>query len=327
MSAFRIRLRIVLEPERNGIETERGGQFIHRRLETKGAGRLARSAVERRRAEIEPDKPLAGVDVRARVENSRLKRRRLDPVFEDRRARGHILTDRRQAPVFARRHRKMLDGVGPRADGSKHLPAAEHELDRPFDVPRRHRRKHDVRPRRALRPEPAADELRDNSHLLGRYAERLRHEPLDAVHVLRRVVQREAVRWFPDRDGGVRLHRIVRFERRRVDRLDDGVGLGQAGGHIAAMAGRLEHAENLLRVRLGRRQLLLHVDGGRLGAVGRLDQRRRMCRLLERLGDDDRDRLAVVSDFAALQKRERAAGRRIERGVALLREASARCRR
>src|SRR5205814_3650494 len=77
---------------------------------------------------------------------------------------------------------------------------------------------------------------------------------------------------------------------------------------------------DFLRVRLGRRQRPLHVDRRRRDAVRRSHQRRGVGRLLERLGDDERDWLAVVAHLARLQERQFAARRRAHAGPAVLRQ-------
>ncbi len=100
----------------------------------------------------------------------------------------------------------------------------------------------------------------------------------------------------------MRLHRVVVFDRRRVGRVDPRWRGGQRRLGIAAAAvGRAGAVAEMLR-RVGGAERVLHADL-RLGlAVLDADQRGRLLRAFERVGDHDGDMLAVVVDQPVLQE-------------------------
>src|SRR5205814_1190860 len=67
-AAFRVRFRVVLQPQRDRIDAEPNRELVDRGFETERAGRFAGAAVEGWSAEIELDEPLARLDVRHVIE-------------------------------------------------------------------------------------------------------------------------------------------------------------------------------------------------------------------------------------------------------------------
>jgi hypothetical protein len=158
------------------------------------------------------------------------------------------------------------------------------ELHRTLQVLRTHGREHDVRARCALRAEAAANVPGNDANLPCLEPEHLRDGLRDAPGALVRVVQREPA-VLPDRDRGVRLHRIVVLggsrvrridrDRRRCERLLDvtllGVGREVRVDLVRLVEPRVVRAE--LDVVLG--DLVVDVD-----------EARRMARGLEVVRDD-----------------------------------------
>ena len=193
LSFDRIGFGIVAKPKLDRIDAERDRELVHRDFERERAGRFARRALKRRRADVELDEPVRRIAVRARVEHARRRGRRFDPVFEHRRRRNDVMTDRGQLAVVGRAERDVLLGVRPMADRREHLAAVEHELDRPTELARRHRGQHDMRPDRTLAAEAAADERRDHVHVFDGMPNRLRERLAAAEHALRRVVDGQPI--------------------------------------------------------------------------------------------------------------------------------------
>ena len=135
-------------------------------------------------------------------------------------------------PSRAGGERDALLGARAVADRAEHLRARQRDLHGAVRQLRGHRGERDVRPRRALRTEPAADEARDDAHVLGGQAEHRSELAARADHALRRVVEGEPVA-LPQRDGGVRLHRVVVLDGRRVHVVDLGRGARERGFGVA----------------------------------------------------------------------------------------------
>ena len=227
------------------------------------------------------------------------------------------MTDRRQLSVAARSQQHALLGERPAADRSEHLRSGQRELYRPLELPRGDRGQNHVRPHRALATEAATDERRNDAHIVRRNTERLGDRLAHARDILRRVVEREPIA-FPTRDGGVRLHRVVMFHRRRVHRLDADLRLCNSGVEIAPRE-RCRRTPRLLR-NIGVASRLIEAEHWRLQLVEYAQKRRGIGRALESVGDDQRDRLSVVMNDVVLQQRERAPRGRIDSGHAVLRQ-------
>jgi hypothetical protein len=94
----------------------------------------------------------------------------------------------------------------------------------------------------------------------------------------------------------------VGFERRCVRRFQAHLRSIERAVDVAAVTRRLELSEDLLCDWFGQRQFLSHVERRDAGAIARAHERGRIRRLLERFGNHQRDRLAVVTDLAILQE-------------------------
>src|SRR4051812_23286948 len=64
---------VVLQTQLDGIDGELVRELVDGRFERKRAGRFAGTAIERRRAQIQPDQTLRRVDIRDVVEHPRLQ--------------------------------------------------------------------------------------------------------------------------------------------------------------------------------------------------------------------------------------------------------------
>ena len=142
--------------------------------------------------------------------------------------------------------------------------------------------------RAVLRAEAAAHELADDAHLVRRKAEPARDLVADAEDELRRDVDVDGV-------AAPLAHRLMRLERavedglRPVLGLDHDVRLGERAVDVAALvAARLADELALVRGLFGVEQRFLDVPLD----VDQLD--RRPC-LLDRVGGDGSDRLALVA--------------------------------
>ena len=201
---------------------------------------------------------------------------------------------------------QMLDRARTIAVRGEHLGARQHQLDRPADDPRRHRGQVRMRPGIALAAEAAADKGADRPHLLGLQPEQLGERFLGSRDCLGRGVDGEPLGVavaLPQRDRRMRLHRIVVFDRCRIDSIEPHLCRGKARLGIAATAvGRPLAVAEVLR-RVGGAERVLHA-GLRLGlAVRDLHQLGGVLRPLQRVGDYHRDVLAVVVDQPVLQQR------------------------
>ena len=210
----------------------------------------------------------------------------------------------------------MLLGLRAPADGAEHLRPLQRELHGTPDLARRHRREEDVRPDRALAAEAAADVRIDHSHILGGNSERLGDHFTRASDVLRRVVESELAA-LPMRDRPVRLHRVVVLHRRLVDGVHLHFGLGERLHPVAPLL-RRRTSRHLRRARVC--LCLFEIDPGLGILVAHPQLRGGIVRLLQRLGHDDRDRLAVVANARVLEERKLASGRRFHRRAAFLRK-------
>ena len=123
-------------------------------------------------------------------------------------------------------------------DRLEHHLAAEHELDRFAQLPRRRDRERTVGPWPQLAAETGAEKLGDDAHILFRQAEHLRQHAAQVDDALRLFVDRQLVA-VPDRGRRLQLDWVVRFGRRDVSlvELDRRVGEGAVGDRRARFAG------------------------------------------------------------------------------------------
>ena len=300
LAGDRLDLGVVLQPEGQRVHAAGLRHLVDRALQRDRAGRLAGRAHEQRRAGVEPNAFVRRGDGRAGIERMRGVGGRLEEVVEGARRRLGVMIDRGQRAVAVGAHAQGLPRRRAMADRAVHLLAAQHQLDRPADQPRRHDAEH-LRPRdEALGAEAAAEERTADVDVLRRDAEQSRDPPLRHDEALARRVDRERVA-VPRRDDRVRLHRVVVLRRRLVGRLDPLRRGGEPGLDIAALHfRRIADADARRHEAFGR----VEPDPRRLAVVARRQQRGAFGRRLQRLGDHHRDRLVGVAHPVVLQQVE-----------------------
>ena len=115
----------------------------------------------------------------------------------------------------------------------------------------------------------------------------------------------------PGRDGRVRLHRIVVLARDVVGRVDLHGRARQSAIGVAAPLVRVRCASGFrndgLCLRVGR------IDDRPLGRIGDAQRRGGALGMVERVGDDDRNGLAVEADLIVLQHVQPLADGRVDR--------------
>ena len=170
-----------------------------------------------------------------------------------------------------------------------------------------------MRPGPERRAEGAADERTDHLYVLGRKAEDGRDLGLLVDDELALAPQRQPIA-VPGRDGRVRLHRIVILARDVVDLIDLHRRVRQSAVGVAARGVgrqpriRLLSASGTTAWAFGSAR----IDDRPLGRVGDAQRRGGALGLVERVGDDDRDRLAVEADVVVLQHMQPLADGRID---------------
>ena len=153
----------------------------------------------------------------------------------------------------------------------------------------------------ALAPEAAADERRRHADLSRLQVEHVGDRLRLGRHELAGVVDDQFVADPRDRRS-MRLDRVVVVTRRAIDVIDLVRRRRQHRIRIADLVQqRLTHEQARLRtLRPGRSER----GDGRFHRIGRDDQRLRVIGLLLRLGEHDRDRLAVPVDSVVLHDRQ-----------------------
>ena len=259
-------LGVILESQRERIDSQRMRQLVESRLEREAAARLAWRAHERGRADVQPDDAVLRLDRASRVEVPRLQRGRLDERIEARGGRRALLAERSQPPIL---HPAGFDAdlrLGPAADRAEHLRPRQGQLHGEPDLLRRQRADEHVRPRRSFAAERAADEFRQHADVLFGKLERRGQLVTNGEHPLGGVVDGQPVRRGPLRDGRVRLHRIVDLRRNLVLLVDFRVRAAQTVRHVAVRGIRRSFApsrQDVLWERLVER--VFEMDGVGLG--------------------------------------------------------------
>ena len=216
-----------------GSRPHGGRELVDRGLEREHPGALAGRAHPRRGRDVERDEPVAGQAVGRRVHHARGRAGLLGELAHGRGLLERVVGDRGERAVLGGAEADALDRRRAVADAGEHLLAPERALDGSVDHAGRDRGEHRLRPRRALGAEAAADVLGDHAHALGVELEHLGERAARAVGALDRVVEQE-VAVLPDREAGVRLHRVV---------VDGGGGVGLVDLDLCA-------CERLLRLAL-----------------------------------------------------------------------------
>ena len=210
---------------------------------------------------------------------------------------------RDEAAVLVRTEPDPLHGRGAVPDAGEHLLAGQRELDgTALDHVRGHRRKHGVGVGQPLGPEPAADVQRHDPHPFPVDAEEPGDQAPDGMRALRGLVERE-MSVLPDGDAGVRFHRVVVLQRRRVRLVQRDCRRGERLVHVAFFGVRGEAGVELVGsvqvVPVGRERRVV-----RLLVVGDPDEVSRVAGDLEGLRDDGAYVLAAKGDLVGLQYRQ-----------------------
>ena len=228
--------RVIYNVQLDRIDLQRVSQFIQRRLQSKGAWRLAGSAHRRWCGDVDVQQVVRRRHVRTGVHDTAgVGAARLNVFTDWRSLLCSDVTDGCQLTVFRRRHCQLLFRRGPVPGADEHLSARYRQLHGPADDFRRGRREHRMGPSKALAAEAAAHIGTDDVDLVARQAEHLGENGLRPLDPLRRVINGEMIA-FPNGQCAGRRHRIVRLDGGRISLLDlDGFGIGQRFVHVAAM--------------------------------------------------------------------------------------------
>ena len=223
-----------------------------------------------------------------------------------------VVRDRVERSAGVRAERDALDHRRPIAQ-RVHLLARQHEAHRALQRARRQHRQHHLKLRAQARAEAAAHEGRHDAHILRLHAEHAAEILLHVLHALGLVVDRELAARLEDHRRGIELHRVVMLDRHVVFGLVAHRGRGQRLVGLAACLRRREHGLHRIRrspVGTAASRCAMHVRDVRFLLVFHSHQRRRKARDLRRLGDHQRDRLAVEHDLAVVERPVRRAVRR-----------------
>ncbi len=204
---------------------------------------------------------------------------------------------RQQFAVGIRRQPQVLMRLGPAQDGVEHGLARHHDPHRAVQLARRDRGRDRLGADAQLRAEAAADVGRQDAHPLGVHIQRVgEFVPVEGDHLQRSAQQQ--VLALPLGDRGMRLHRRGGMTGRAKGHVDPGGGA--VPGVVPVPAGL-----GIVPLDLGRG---VGIDLGGLRVVADRQPQRAVARGLERLGHNQRDRLAVVMNLAVGTDRAFASG-------------------
>lgn len=205
------------------------------------------------------------------------------------------MPDRRDLAFRAGRHADVLACFRPLPGGGEHGGTRHHQLHRSPRHPCGGAGGDGMRPQKQLRAESRADERGVDGHLLRGHAEYLRNRIAMHRGALRGLEEMQFV-GLPPCQGGVHLHRVVDFHRRAIDGIDLDGRLVERGFRLAA---RVSPAAVVQAVRL---DAVFEVDDRPGARVSHLDAERRVARMFERVGNDQRNHLAAVVDRVVLER-------------------------
>ena len=242
--------------------------------------------------------------IRRRVQPAPRRRRLLGVLQRRVRRHGHFVARSRPASVAVGAEPDALARGRPVADHREDLLARDRDLDRLLQLARRHHREDRLGVNAELGSEAAADERTEEMNLLRVDAERARDRRARLGDDLRAQIHRQVVA-VPHRQAAVRLHRLRELVWRRVALID----LDGAAANAASKSPTSVSVFNPALTFFGRVRRILwrrEVEVPRLGHVLDVHELRGSARLLERVGDDERDRLAEVLHVGRAQHRKRA---------------------
>ncbi len=238
--------------------------------------------------------------VRRRIHEPGRHRRLLGEFLDPRGLLDDLMDDRRQVPLAIGAEPEPLDGRRAIAGQAKHLLPRQRQLHRPArDGLRGEAGQHVMGVWRSLGTKAAADMRSDHPDLLRAKAEQGRQHRSHGVHALGRVVQGELAIG-PGRDGGVRLHRIVVFHRRRVGLIHRDRRRRQRRLDIALVrVGRIIRVDLFRCVQIGTIRAQLRLV--RLLGVRHPDHARRLPRDFRSVRDHRANKLSTKANFIGLQ--------------------------
>ena len=215
-----------------------------------------------------------------------------------------VVLQRDELAVGRRAEAHALLGARPMPGRLEHHLAADHELHRPAELPRRRGGERAVRPWPELAAEARAQEPGDDANVLLRQPEHLREDAPEIEDPLRPLVERQR-RPIPDRGRRVQLDGVVGLGRRDVGLVE----LDRRAGRTRASASprwlcRRSRGPNVVTTTSGSSSASrLVVDVRLLLGVRHPDRVRRGLGGLERVRHRERDVLAVVADDVVLERR------------------------
>src|SRR5690606_40902482 len=159
-----IDLRVILEPQRERIDSELGSELVHRDLHRDEPDAFERCAHRSRIAAMDAHEAMRRADRRASIERARPDAGAFDVVADIRASEHAVMADAGQPPLLRRADRQRLDRCRLIAMAREGLRAGQHELYRPAELTGRHRRQELMRPDPALAAEAAANELVLHAH-------------------------------------------------------------------------------------------------------------------------------------------------------------------
>ena len=281
---------------------QREGQFVERGLQRERADRLAGGAHPGVGYGVEMDDLLTDEEVVRRVEMACRKGALLGVAGMLRRRRDSGVHERDQPAIGLCPQRDALFRNRPPADDAIHLLARQRKADGPVDDFRRRGAEHAVLPQPGLSAKAAADERRVHLDVLWLEREDLGERRAESPETLRRVPDGQVLAVTPHRHGRMRFDRIVVVPGRAIEtstvtaavaRAASGSPTVTSGGSPRISAGTI--ASDFIPSN--------ESDPAR-SRSRRSDQRRGILRLLEGVGDDDGDGLAIPADAIVLKDRQ-----------------------
>ena len=215
MATDGIRIGFVPCPQFDRIQLQLVRQRVDRALHGEGADRLARRPHEGIGNAMDCRHPLPDPVGPHRVQVARRKAELLRKVVFVGLGGDALVDERRELPVLIGGDRHPLPGRRAAADEPEHTFARERDADGASGHARGHHAELVVEPQRALAAEPAADERRQQRHVLALQSEHVRQTAGPARRELAGVVHGDAVVGCPDGNRRVRLDGVVVVRGRR----------------------------------------------------------------------------------------------------------------
>jgi hypothetical protein len=208
--AVRIGVGVVAQAQRHRIDAGGVGQLVHGALEREVALRLHGRPQHDGRVAVHVNDPVARGNAAASAPQVAADDRRiLDIVVKQRRRVDAVVANASQPALTVGAERDRLNGRRLVARHRVHLRAGQLQAHRTVHHLRGERGKQRVRPGPGLTAESPAEEFAHDVDLLFRHTEHERSELPCADHHLSRVIESQRAVVVPNRQGRVRLHRVV----------------------------------------------------------------------------------------------------------------------